>query len=338
MILILSALEDEHVAYVTRKLDMLGRNYQWFDPANFPSQAEVLVSYEHSGLIRRILRYSNWELNLGTVTAVWDRRPHLPEAAPELKDEHRKWVSETSSYFLDGLWETLDCRWVPGRRHDWQAAIEKTLPLDLAAQLGFNIPRTLVTNNPEEFLKFYSDCHGHVVSKAQRGGIRRNGERYETFTRVVQRRDAANYRSIRYAPVVFQEYVPKQVELRVTIVGSQVFAAEIQSQTNRVTRHDWRHYNLDHTPHFPHSLPVDIEVLCLRLVRALSLCFGAIDMILTPKGEYVFLEINPNGQWAWIEDLTNMPISSAIADLLTQDTIATRKEKRDAFEFRKNSH
>jgi hypothetical protein len=322
MILILSSQEDEHIPYVTRKLGPLGAKYTWFDPADFPSRAEVLVSYERTGLVRHVLRHSNWELDLSTVTAVWDRRPLLPETPPEVKDEHRQWVSDENAFFVSGLWDLLNCLWVPGKRRDWQGAIEKTLPLALAAQLGFSIPRTLVTNSPEEFLRFYSECRGQLVTKARQSRVIRDGERHAAFTRPIRRRDAGNYRTIRYAPATFQEYVPKRVELRVTVVGSEVFAAEIQSQANRSTRHDWRHYDLEHTPHLPHALPAHIETLCVRLVRAIHLCFGAIDMIVTPDNEYVFLEINPNGQWAWIEDLTGLPISNAIADLLVHGTAA----------------
>jgi glutathione synthase/RimK-type ligase-like ATP-grasp enzyme len=110
--------------------------------------------------------------------------------------------------------------------------------------------------------------------------------------------------------------VPKRVELRITVVGDQVFAAEIHSQKAKRTRIDWRRYDLAHTPHYPHTLPDEVRRSCVELVRRLGLCYGAIDMVLTPDGRYVFLEINPNGQFLWIEQLTGMPISDAICDLL----------------------
>jgi glutathione synthase/RimK-type ligase-like ATP-grasp enzyme len=106
------------------------------------------------------------------------------------------------------------------------------------------------------------------------------------------------------------------VEIRATIVGNRVFAAEIHSQNSPKTRDDWRRYDFDNTPHLPHQLPLDMEQKCVDLVRHLNLNFGAIDLILTPQGEYVFLEINPNGQWGWIEELTGLPICAAIVDLL----------------------
>jgi glutathione synthase/RimK-type ligase-like ATP-grasp enzyme len=63
-------------------------------------------------------------------------------------------------------------------------------------------------------------------------------------------------------------------------------------------------------------LPPEIQDKCVRLVEQLELSYGAIDMVLTPEGRYVFLEINPNGQYLWIEEQTGMPISAALCDLL----------------------
>lgn len=97
-------------------------------------------------------------------------------------------------------------------------------------------------------------------------------------------------------PVVFQEYIEKQVELRITIVGDRIFAAEIHSQE--------------------FHLPDEISEKLLRLMQELGLVFGCLDLILTPEGEYVFLEINPAGQWGWIEHFTKMPITEALTDML----------------------
>src|SRR5262249_21476922 len=123
--------------------------------------------------------------------------------------------------------------------------------------------------------------------------------------------------AIEYSPTIFQGYVPKRVELRITVVGERVFPAEIHSQQTQHTKHDWRRYDLDNTPHFPHDLPCEIRERCVSLVKRLDLCYGAIDMVLTPDGRYVFLEINPSGQYMWIEAQTGLPISAAIADLLS---------------------
>jgi glutathione synthase/RimK-type ligase-like ATP-grasp enzyme len=140
----------------------------------------------------------------------------------------------------------------------------------------------------------------------------------EIFTTPLVGYAREDFEPVRHSPCLFQEYVPKAFELRVTVVRDRVFAAEIHSQALAATRHDWRRPELSDVPHRPHELPEAIAGRCVCLVARLGLQFGAIDMIYTPSGEYVFLEINPNGQYGWIEDRTGMRISQAIAEALVE--------------------
>jgi len=200
----------------------------------------------------------------------------------------------------------------------------KAAQLGIAGALGFELPPTLFTNSPEEFLQFYRQHNGNIVSKlAGFSFFDTVGATFTRYTEVVSPRDVSYARSVQYCPVIFQAYVPKRVELRITVVGQQVFAAEIHSQATNHTRHDWRRYDLYQTPHAVHELPQEVAEMCVRLVEQLGLCYGAIDMVLTPDGRYVFLEINPNGQYLWIEGLTGLPISDAICDLLLSGSTRT---------------
>ena len=117
--------------------------------------------------------------------------------------------------------------------------------------------------------------------------------------------------------MIVQAYVPKRLELRVTVVGDRVLTAAIHSQGSNRTRYDWRHYDHVHTVYEPHRLPAKIERRCRALVAELGLVFGAIDLVLTPDSRHVFLEINPNGQYLWVEEACDLPISAAMADLLS---------------------
>jgi glutathione synthase/RimK-type ligase-like ATP-grasp enzyme len=101
--------------------------------------------------------------------------------------------------------------------------------------------------------------------------------------------------------VAFQECVPKRSELRVTIIGDDIFVAELLSQDHARTQYDWRHYDVQ-TPMRAATLPAEMVDRCFALVRGYGLNFGALDFILTPDDRYVFLEINPNGQWMWVQD------------------------------------
>jgi hypothetical protein len=343
MILILADERDAHANHVTTKLDALGAEYLRFNPQHFPGAADLSIHYDRSGSARRILNYKQEEVDLGRVRAVWNRATARPIADAMAKKEQRWWITEGCSRFLAELWECIDCLWLPNqpmadrdpyrvqvqpdKRH-WlfqpprlraPSAYNKLHQLAIAGQLGFTVPRTLVTNSPKRFIEFYEECDSQVVSKhAAVLPAARDGEDCMRFTYPVHRRNAAGYQSIRYAPVIFQEEIPKKLELRVTVVAAKVFSAAIQSQDSRFLRHDWRHYHdFGESKYYSeHTLPEKIEGICVRLVEALGLCFGAMDLIVTPADEYVFLEINPNGQWLWIEQFTGLAIGDAIAELL----------------------
>ena len=139
------------------------------------------------------------------------------------------------------------------------------------------------------------------------------------YTEPVRPRDLVHVEDLRLCPLIVQQYVPKRLELRVTVVGDEVFAAAIHSQASNHTRLDWRRYDDARTPIAPFELPADVAERCRALVRELGLCYGAIDLVLTPDDRFVFLEINPNGQYLWIELATGLPISAAVADLLLED-------------------
>jgi hypothetical protein len=319
MILILSRQDDEHVPFVTRKLDERQTDYVWFNPARFPADAEITIEFEPaSGASRRLLKYDGRVLDLDTVSAVWYRRPQAPAAAQTVTDTQlRDWISRESQHVVSGLWDILDCTWLPGTPRDVLRAENKIYQLVTAARLGFAIPRTAIGNDPAAMTDIYRKSGGNMVTKAAVKEASCGGERYLIgYAHVVQQRELVNRESIRLAPAIMQEYVAKDVELRINVIGTRVLAAEIHSQATASTKFDWRRYDLDRTPHLPHALPSDIESRCIELVRTLRLNFGAIDMIRTPEGKYVFLEINPNGQWGWIELLTGLPIADAIADLL----------------------
>ena len=122
---------------------------------------------------------------------------------------------------------------------------------------------------------------------------------------------------------MFQEYVPKRIEIRATVIEREIFCAEIHSQQSERSRVDWRRYDFDNTPYFPHALPDHVRSKILQFMRRLGLLFGCIDMILTPEGEYVFLEVNQAGQWYWVELLTGLPITEYFVRYLTDSRTRT---------------
>ena len=127
--------------------------------------------------------------------------------------------------------------------------------------------------------------------------------------------------TVRMVPCQFQELVPKCLELRVTVIGEELFTCEIHSQAHERTVLDWRHYDVS-IPYKKGSLPGEIAEKCLTLTKSYGLNFSAIDLIVRPDGEYVFLEINPNGQWLFIQQqIPEMKMVEAMAALLIQGKV-----------------
>jgi len=321
MIIILSKPDDAHADHVESKLRARAAAFVRFDPADFPRAAEITLSYSSTGRRRCALRAGDGELDLDVLSAIWYRRPGRPRAHAALGDGlAAEFAEQECSSFVQSLWSSLDCLWFPAPPATVKQAGHKAAQLKLAGALGFELPPTLITNSSAELLAFYRQHNGNIVSKMAGHSFQSTvGAQFSRYTEVVSTRDIAHAQGIRYCPMIFQAYVPKAVELRVTVVGDQVFAAEIHSQESNHTRVDWRRYDFYKTPYSVHELPRDVNERCLSIVERLGLRYGAIDMVVTPDGRYVFIEINPNGQYLWVEYETGLPISEAVCDLLMSD-------------------
>jgi hypothetical protein len=318
MILIVTSPNDEPAALVEQRLRARGADVMRFDTADFPARANVTVSYR-PGVPKYTFRVGDRVHRFDRLDAVWFRKPGSREIHHEIKDEEvREVLRQDAVEYLSAVWDSLECRALPGIPSDMKVAQRKASQLGRAKALGFELAPTIVGNDPQEFLDLYRAEHGRLISKII-GSLTlrsRMGSEFMRYTNTVSPRDVLNARSIAYGPVVMQAYVPKQLEVRVTVVGDRVFAAEIHSQTTNRTRFDWRRYDLAATPHRPHKLPAAIAQRCVQLVAQSRLTYGAIDLILTPDGRYVFLELNSAGEYGWIEQLTGLNISDAIADYL----------------------
>ena len=336
MILIVAEHYDPHADQVAEMLRRRGIESLRFAQTDFPTRAELSLSYTPSGEARHTLRVGGERIDLNRLRCVWYRLGAYPVPPAHLKEQHhRDYVAEESRCFLHDAWHSIDARWVPAPHFVVQRAQLKAAQLRVAGALGFELPPTLVTNNPEDFLDFYREHGGRVVSKQAGFALIRHGiGQYVRYTDVVSRRDVGYAHAVRHCPIIFQAYVPKRVELRITVVGERVFPAEIRSQETNHTRHDWRRYDHLKTGYAPHELPADIGRKCVQLVKDLGLNYGALDMIVTPDGRYVFLEVNPQGQCQWIEELTGLPINEALCDLLAGEPVRPATPNRETCDGR----
>ena len=130
----------------------------------------------------------------------------------------------------------------------------------------------------------------------------------------MRREDLDLIDNVKVAPVIFQEFVPAECDLRVTAVGEKLFAAAIRSPPSNCSI-DFR-MSVGNADLRAEELPAAVEQKLLALQKRLGLAYGAIDLRRTPDGEYYFFEVNTAGEFLFIEDRTGQPIAAAIADWL----------------------
>ncbi len=315
MILIVTNKFDPHADRVIGELNARGVSFARFNTEDFPASVSLSVWLDNAGWRGR-LALPRGDLDLSQVISVWYRRPQQSVISDAVTNEaHRRFCEDQCKAAIAGLWHLLSGAYWISPPHTIATAERKLYQLQVATRCGFDIPRTVITNRADDAMAFATPRLMNRGVAAKAVGF---SPEFGLRTKRLSDADITALRDVQYAPVILQEYVPKAVEIRATVVAGAVFAAEIHSQQSPNTAVDWRHYDLANVRHAPHDMPPLIERRCLRLVRELGLAFGAIDLVLTPSGQYVFLEINPNGQWLWIEDLTGLSIARAVAQALVQ--------------------
>ncbi|MBG0814210.1 hypothetical protein HS045_08270 [Planomonospora sp. ID82291] len=327
MLLIISSARDDLVHAVLPRLRERGVPLLWWDEADYPGASTLTTGFV-DGRWRQTLTCRSGTYDLSEITAVWHRRPDRPSAPGVREPSQREFAEHAARAALTGAYDLMaGARWMPATPQHALAVDNKLLHLYRATGLGFTVADTVVTNDPGELVPAWNRSGGRLITKAL--GYRAftvDGEARHLFTATVPRRRLSGRHRLRYGPAMLQPNVPKAYELRVTVVGERVFAARIDSQASRLTAVDWRHYEDPKVGYTPYDLPRDVTERCVRLVAGLGLSYGALDFIVTPDGRYVFLELNVDGQWAFVELLTGMPIGDAIADWLADATTRSHPE------------
>lgn len=311
-ILLVSHRDDVHALEVLRCLERRGADALIFDTGRIPFETRLTIEHTaDGGWSGAVLLDDRW-IDLTHVRSVWWRRPQPFTLHPELGGvEDRSFALAETHAAVAGLWALLDACWINDPDRNDKAG-RKPWQLDVAREAGLTIPRTCVTTDPERARAFVEGSTGPVVYKAFSGT-----DRLWRETRVLRAEERRLLDGVKFAPVIFQEYVPARVDLRITIVGDRMFPAEIRSQSTQYV-HDFR-MDLERAEIRVHELPGEVCAGLLTMMKRLGLVYGAVDMRQTPAGDYVFFEVNPAGQWLFVEERTGQPISDALAEALLED-------------------
>jgi glutathione synthase/RimK-type ligase-like ATP-grasp enzyme len=323
-VLVITNDHDEHADAVIEELDRRAVPVFRFHPEEFPDACSLSIDIR-DGHIAGEIRTANHRVAFHDICAAWYRRSRrLFAPLPSLnllQGDLDNFVKVQSSATLTALFASLQTLWV-GQPFKLRRAEVKALQLAEASKAGLLTPGTLISNDPERAAVFVeavgdADCAIKPLIATRVDGP--EGARLP-LTTTLPHGHALD--SVAHAPTIFQPYVDKAFELRCVVMGDKVFTAKLDSQAKTSARKDWRAAAVDEEGDVDHELfdlPKHVEAAIQRLMRSFDINFASIDLIVTPDHEFVFLDLNPNGQWLWLEEELGLPLVASMADLLTTE-------------------
>jgi hypothetical protein len=307
-ILLVTTTTDLAADLVTLNLTRRGVQFARMNQEDFPQQISIAWRGKGTGAT---ITADDEIISCDEIRSGWFRSPLLPQFLAQEDKRTSEFVSQECAGFLSGFWQTMPWFWI-NRPSALILANNKLWQLALADAHGFRVPKTLVTNYARAARDFVG-TNDSVAKTVVSAGFREGDQRYAIFTTPVTNEDLSD-NSVQAAPVIYQERIANRFDLRITVVGEQVFASRISKRDETET--DWRAVDPANIAYDIHHLPSALEAACIAYVKAHSLVFAALDFIITPDGDYIFLEINPSGQWGWLEEATGAPITDTIVDCL----------------------
>ncbi|WP_432743715.1 ATP-grasp ribosomal peptide maturase [Streptomyces sp. JH002] len=313
-------LLDGPADLVVHELNRRGVPVHRVDPAEFPRRMKLAARIgagqaDWAGGWRGQYR----DLRFDDVTAVYYRRPGPAEVNPALAEEDAVWARAEARAGFTGLVESLRCPWI---NHPRQNIIADSKPRALAAAVrsGLRIPSTLITNDPEEARDFISSLPERLaVYKpiAPQSPIGVRGATATVWTSPPLTADELTD-EISCTAHLFQEWIAKQFEVRLTVVGNRLFAGAIHAHSDEA-RIDFRrdYHALTFTVC---SVPEAVARGVRSLMSAFDLRYAAMDFLVGPQGEWHFVDLNPNGQFGFIPELAQ-PITRSLVDLLEGESV-----------------
>jgi RimK-like ATP-grasp domain len=300
MILFFGRCDDPPLTEAVEAARAVGAEHLLLDQATL-HHLDLVVEIGSSGIGGRI-RCPDQDVRLEDVGGVYARPLELPTRWQDSLHRHR--AEAFNQAFLE--WMSLAPTTVVNRPTAMDSNSSKPYQAQLIGQVGFCVPATLISSDPEEIRVFW-ETHGRVVYKSV-SGVR-------SIVRELDAAAAKRLDLVRALPTQFQAYVPGN-DVRVHVVGDLVFAAEVTSLAL-----DYRYagrQGLDAVLRAV-ELPDEVSLRCIAIAKRLDLSFCGIDLRRQPDGQYVCFEVNPMPAYSYYQASTGLPISQALVRLLAAD-------------------
>jgi hypothetical protein len=306
VLLIVTNSDDATVDFALPAIVARGLEHRRLNTDEYPGQVGIFA-----GPTTSRLALHGGQVDLEGLSAIWWRRP-TPPRIDGREPAVTRWAESEARAALDGLWPAANTtRWVNHPEHNGRGQ-DKIRSLRLAARVGLRSPEWIVTNEPKAGKEFAEGQPDGIIAKAIVAG-RIDDRRTLWSTRI---EDLSALEAIGPEPCFLQRLVAKRHDVRVTVIGEQVFPVRIDASHDPDGAVDWRRAEPANVIYEPSSIAPGIEQGCLRMMRELGLQFATFDFAVDQASEHHYLEINPNGQWAWIERETGLPLAEHLAELL----------------------
>lgn len=303
--LIATEPDDHHAILVKLALENAGHLVQLLFTADHPTKQKNTIFIDNTK--QQWISIDKYGLiSDEQCDVVWWRRARKPFIPKDIAhpDDYPIIIRENAA-FHDSLSNSIAANawWVNSRMAAYKSR-SKLLQLRIAASSGLTIPTTLCTNDPEDIRKFLlKNQPGNVIYKPLTTHLWSEKEQIKiTYTSKLDISDLADDVLLQLLPGIYQKEIKKSYELRITCFGEYIVSAKLDSQSHSSGKVDWRKIPDEELCVLPYELPDSIKKKIQIFMQRMGLVFGALDFIVTPEGEYIFLEVNEQGQFLWIED------------------------------------
>ncbi|MGH3800483.1 MAG: ATP-grasp ribosomal peptide maturase [Pseudonocardiaceae bacterium] len=314
IVLVVAQAQDATTDLVVNELLVRGADVARTDTADFPGLMSLAATPDRidspGWLCSRGRR-----IDLASVCSVYRRQPAQFGFPAGLSAPEQRFATLECTYGLGGVLFAQPWRWI-----DHPAAVAdagyKPRQLRVAAHCGLNVPRSLVTNVGAQAREFAADLREGLVYKSLSPGVVTEQDQVRVIYTSRLTADDLDDGAIGLCCHLFQEWIPKVCDVRLTVVGERFFAVAVHAGSSEATV-DWR-ARYDELRYEVCETPDAVRCGVVAYLRVFGLVFGAFDFSVTPDGRWWFLECNPAGQWGWIAEETGLPIAEAIADELVR--------------------
>lgn len=314
-VLILTHLEDPHASSVRNYLDQKGVK-------NFTVVTENLlkdykINFSSEDLIYTI-ENENQVIELSPSWNIWNRRVMIPDRNKGMPKDLQNLVIDECEKTWDGLLMAHKGK-VINRPQNHFYANSKLDQIKFALENNMYVPDTIVTNNPSNLRDFYDKHKGNICFKLQKGAVIKTPKGNKIiYTNKVNKEQIKNASLVSGHPSLFQKYINKEFEIRIIATDKTTTGIAIHSQNSEISKVDYRRYDMENVKYNNIELPKNVKKFCSNMLLHYGLHFGAFDFIYSKNKEYVFLELNPNGQWLWLEEQSGYNLTKEIANNLIE--------------------